>query len=87
MPGIPPKNLFYVIMLDDDLSNIPDRYLFRKCEANKDTVVNTTHIGVDLINVPRSDFNNYSVLPIKSRIYTHSVTGSQHQGKVYEFKK
>lgn len=87
MPGIPPKNLFYVIMLDDDLRNKPDRYLFRKCQENRNTVVGETQIGNELNNVPRSDFNNYDVLHIMSRTYTHSVDGSQHKGAVYEFKK
>ncbi|MGB7292167.1 MAG: hypothetical protein WBD99_08345 [Thermodesulfobacteriota bacterium] len=87
MPGIPPKELFYVIMLDDDYKNKPDVYIFRKCETKKDSVVGEPQLSNVLNNVPRSDFNDYDVLKIEEGTYTYSASGSQHKGAAYEFKK
>ncbi len=87
MPGNPPKNLFYVIMFDDDMTNKPDRYVFRKCDENKARVVTETQYDDTEIDEPRSKYASFDVTHIQSRTYTHVVTGFKEKGAVYEFKK
>ena len=88
MPGDPLKDTFCVIILDKDLTGLPSRYVLRKCDEDCGVVKAESQYGGFELDIPRSDLSSHEPRELlRSRIYTHVLSGPNEPGGVYRFKK